>query len=47
MSEAQKPAWKGWTGSLMAEMKLNVHCGRQVGLLKQAATLYIASPDTH
>ena len=35
----------GCAGSLMAEMKQNLHCGR-VGLLKQAATLDIASPDT-
>ena len=48
MNEAQKPAWKACAGSLMAEMKLNAHCGHQVGLQKkQAATVYIASPDTH
>ena len=30
--EVQKPAWRGCAGSLMAEMKLNLHCG---GLDKQ------------
>ena len=27
MSEAQKPDWKSCPSSLMAEMKLNLHCG--------------------
>jgi len=26
-SEAQKPAWRGCAGSLMAEMKHNLQCG--------------------
>jgi len=27
-SEAQKPAWRSCAGSLMAEMKHSLHCGR-------------------
>jgi len=40
MIKALKPAYKGCTGSLMAEME------QKPPLLKQAATLDIASPDT-
>ena len=43
-SEAQKPAWRGCACSLMAEMKQNVLW--TFGVLKQASTLDIASPDT-
>ena len=42
-SEAQKPAWKGCAGSLMAEMKQKSTL-RTFGLLKQATTLVISSP---
>jgi len=42
MSEAQKSAWKGCAVSLMAKMATLW----MFGLLKQAATLDIASPDT-
>ena len=28
MNEAQKQAWKDCAGSLMAEMKQDLHCGR-------------------
>ena len=38
-SEAQKPAWQGSAGSLMAETVY-------VWTAKQAVTLDIASPDT-
>ena len=44
-SEAQKPAWERCAGSLMAEMKAKYTLWT-FGLLKQAATLDIASPDT-
>jgi len=27
MSDAQKPAWKECAGSLVAEVKQNLHCG--------------------
>ena len=35
MSEAQKPAMKGCAGSLIAEMKQNLHCGHLDCLNKQ------------
>jgi len=34
-SEAQKPAWRGCAGSLMAEMKYNLLCGRLGSQKKQ------------
>jgi len=45
-SEAQKPAWRGYAGFLMAEI-YEVKCTLWTfGLLKQAAKLDIASPNT-
>jgi len=41
MGKAQKPAWKGCTGSLMAKMKQNQHCERL-----DCQTLYTACPVT-
>ena len=42
----QKPAWKGYAGSLMVEMKQNIATLWTFGLLKLATTLDIASPKT-
>ena len=43
MIVAQRPAWKGCAGSLMAEMEQNIHCK----CLKQAVTQDVSSPDIH
>ena len=44
-SEAQKPAWRGCAGSLMAENEAQSTVW-MFWLPKEAATLDIASPDT-